>query len=241
MVTARGGVVGWWGRVVGPGATWVENAGTLGLALLGGRLAPSVASERGPARGQDGREELALRLLAVDLWGGAWCNNTPAAARWYHRDGQGRSQHLVFAAAHLHPFALAWLDRRDAPGRSRLVWALSLYGYLQVATLLVLWSRRRSVQRTAAVGATVGGVLLDRLLAPSARAPWFGPVYFVKLLAGHAGGAAVLPVDPLRRRAVSASPVGSCGGGVGRPTPAAAPTATTSPGRAGRPGPPAAR
>jgi hypothetical protein len=195
MVT-REGVTSWWDRVAGPGASRVENAGTLGLALLGGSLAPHLGSSRRSVPGQNGLADVALRVLAVDLWGGAWCNNTPAAARWYHREGQGRSQHLAFAAAHLHPFVMAWLDRPHTSSRSRLVWAFSLYGYLQLATLLVA-RRHRPARRVAAVAATLGGVLLDRFLGSSPRAPWFASVYYVKLLTGHVGGAAALPSDPL--------------------------------------------
>jgi hypothetical protein len=188
-----------WSRIVGPSATRTENAGTLGLALLGGAVAPALSRHGRPPSDGERPAVLTLSLLAVDLWGGAWCNNTPAAARWYHREGQGRSQHIRFAVAHLHPFLIAWLDRdRDTTGRSRLVWALSLYGYL-VGSTVVVASLDRRAQRVAAVTTTVGGILLDRLLGPSTRAPWFAPVFFVKLLTGHAGGAAALPVDPLGR------------------------------------------
>ena len=39
---------------------------------------------------------------------------------------------------------------------------------------------------------------------PSASAPWFAPVFFAKLLAGHVAGAALLPTDPLSRGAGAA-------------------------------------
>ncbi|GAA1437947.1 hypothetical protein GCM10009616_40610 [Microlunatus lacustris] len=198
MVVARRRVAELWDQVVGPGASRFENAGTLGSGLLGGALAPLLDAQRsGP--GRDRPAELALPLLAIDLWGGAWCNNTPTAARWYHREGRGRIQHLVFTAAHLHPFVVAWLDRRSPLHRSRLTWAISHYSYLQVATVLIA-SQRRRTQRVTAVAATLGGILLDRLLGPSDRAPWFAPVYYVKLLTGHVGGAAALRVDPLLDR-----------------------------------------
>lgn len=38
------------------------------------------------------------------------------------------------------------------------------------------------------------------LLGTSSSAPWFGPVYHFKLLAGHVGAAAALPRDPLTGR-----------------------------------------
>ena len=45
--------------------------------------------------------------------------------------------------------------------------------------------------------AAVGGVLLDRRLGSSPSAPWFAPVYYSRLLAGHAAGAALLSRDPV--------------------------------------------
>ncbi|MGR6965601.1 hypothetical protein ACU610_14155 [Geodermatophilus sp. URMC 61] len=127
--------------------------------------------------------------------GWAWCNNTPAAARWYHRDGQGAAQHLVFSAGHLHPVLLAWLD--GGAQRHRLRWGLALYGYLLAATAVVTACSDRRARRAVGLATTVGGVLLDRALGPSTSAPWFAPVFYVKLLAGHAAGAALLPADPL--------------------------------------------
>ncbi|MGY1672793.1 hypothetical protein [Geodermatophilus sp. SYSU D00710] len=189
----RDGLLGTWDRIAGPGAGTAENAGSLGLGLAGAVLAPVLTRRRtrppaGPA---------VLGLLALDLWGGAWCNNTPAAARWYHRPGQGARQHIAFAAGHLHPAVLAWLDAGPGTGRSRLRWAAALYGYLLAATALLTATGDRRTRRALGLATTAGGVLLDRALGPSAAAPWFGPVFYAKLLAGHAAGAALLPRDPL--------------------------------------------
>ena len=183
----RGGVAGTWDRIAGPGAGAAENAGSLGLGLVGAVLAPGLSR---PARRATAP---VLRLLALDLWGGAWCNNTPTAARWYHREGQGAAQHLAFAAGHLHPVVLARLDA--GPGRLR--WAVALYGYLVAATAVLTVVGHRGARRALGLATTAGGVLLDRALGPSPSAPWFAPVYFAKLLAGHAAGAALSPVDPL--------------------------------------------
>ncbi|SDB98913.1 hypothetical protein SAMN05660690_0078 [Geodermatophilus telluris] len=192
MAGPRSGPAGTWDRIAGPDAGTGENAGSLGLGLAGALLAPGLA------RGHGRRAAPVLRLLALDLWGGAWCNNTPSAARWYHRPGQGARQHLAFAAGHVHPAVLAWVDA-GGPGdrRARLRWAAALYAYLLAATALLTATRARRTRRVLGLATTAGGVLLDRALTPSAAAPWFAPVFFAKLLAGHAAGAALLPADPL--------------------------------------------
>ncbi|WP_432510598.1 hypothetical protein [Kineococcus sp. SYSU DK001] len=136
--------------------------------------------------------------MALDLWGGAWCNNTPAAARWYHRPGQGPRQRLLFCAAHLHPFVLAWLDGAPA-GRWRWRRAVAEYGYVLVSATAIEGVRDPRTRRVVGVLATAGGVVLWRVLGASPGAPWFAPVYFTKLLAGHVAGAAVLRVEQWTR------------------------------------------
>ena len=201
MDRVRTGLLGRWDRAVGPGATTAENVGTVCLAVAGALLAPRFGSDASPdpkAFAQRSRH-LAVRVMAFDLWGGAWCNNTPASARWYQREGQGPTQHLTFAAAHLHPFLLAWLDRSEKDGRPRWLWASALYGYLMVATVVVTQGEHR--RRRVGLVATAGGVALNEFLGGSASAPWFAPVYYVKLLAGHAAGAAATPGGPFTGRA----------------------------------------
>ncbi|HYO34671.1 MAG TPA: hypothetical protein VER97_01230 [Geodermatophilus sp.] len=134
-----------------------------------------------------------LRLLALDLWGGAWCDNTPTAARWYHREGRGRRSTWPSRRGHLHPVVLARLDA--GPGRLR--WAVAPYGYLVAATAVLIAVGHRGARRALGLATTAGGVFLDRALGPSPSAPWFAPVYFATLLAGHVAGAALSPADPL--------------------------------------------
>jgi hypothetical protein len=173
-----------WDEFVGPEATAVENTLTLGTGLAGLVVAPSLsAAARTLPRG----EALLLRLLAGDLWGGAVANNTLACARWYERPGQTDDDHLRFGAAHLHPLLVAALDRRDPGGRvPGPVWAVGHYGYLMLATVLIRHAPGRR-RRLTAVALTLGGIMLDRALGPARVAPWFGPVYYAKLLLGHAG------------------------------------------------------
>lgn len=183
MTQIREGLLGSWDRLVGPGASARENVGTVVSAVVG-----RVVASRSGSQDQGRRRRatsLILEAMAIDLWGGAWCNNTLAATRWYHRDGHGPSDRLRFARAHLHPFVLAWMDVEGGSTRDRWLWACAVYGYLMAAVPFV----ERGNRERRGLFATIGGVAVDVRLGPSPTAPWFGPIYFVKLLAGHVGGA----------------------------------------------------
>ncbi|MGW0162473.1 hypothetical protein ACWDUN_24460 [Mycobacterium sp. NPDC003323] len=169
-----------WYDFVGREATRTDNTITLTLAALGA-LAAHLVSRHDLSTA----EELVVDGLAGDLWGGLWANNTRACARWYERPGQTNRDHVKFAAAHLHPAAIAWLDRNDRDGGA--VWAGAHYGYLMAATVLIRCLPRR--RRLLGVVTTAGGVVLDRALGPSSAAPWFAPVFYGKLLLGHASAA----------------------------------------------------
>ncbi|WP_104433011.1 hypothetical protein [Kineococcus xinjiangensis] len=117
-------------------------------------LAPRLAAPGACGRG--GTPSALVRLTALDLWGGAWCNNTPAAARWYHRLWQGARRRLLFCAAHLHPFAVAWLDGERA-GRLRWTRACVQYGYLLLAATAIEGAPGPRSRRVLGVSATAGG------------------------------------------------------------------------------------
>lgn len=177
-----GGLRKGWYDLVGPETTPAGSAIALGLGVLGVAAAPALARPLLPA----GRR-VALALMAADLWGGAWVNNTRACARWYERAGQTDGDHLRFAAAHLHPVAVAWLDSGQTHRVPPPVWAGAHYAYLMAATVAIRRAGRG--RRALGVAATIGGVVLDRALGPSAAAPWFAPVFYAKLLSGHAAAA----------------------------------------------------
>jgi hypothetical protein len=180
MGRARAWIRDKWYDFVGPEATRTDNTITLTLAAVGGLAAHRLARHNlGTA------DELVLDGLAGDLWGGAWANNTRACARWYERPGQTDRDHLKFGAAHLHPWAYAWIDRDHRANPA--VWAAAHYGYLLAATVLIRAQPRH--RRLLGVLTCAGGVALDRALGPSSAAPWFAPVFYAKLLLGHASAA----------------------------------------------------
>lgn len=182
-----------WNNFVGPEATTLDNTVTLGLAALGAVTAPAATfTDRPVPTGH----RLLLRLLATDLWGGAWVNNTAACARWYERDRYERpsrteTDHMMFAAMHVHPAVVAWMDRDQPRSVHPVVWAGAHYGYLMASTAVI--RRRPHHRRRLGIALTVGGVALDLGLGPSRVAPWFAPVYYAKLLLGHAAAAALRP------------------------------------------------
>lgn len=177
-----------WDNFVGPEATTLDNTVTLGLAAFGAVAAPAVTCTGRPV---PAGQRLLLRLLATDLWGGAWVNNTAACAQWYERPSQSEADHMTFAALHVHPAAIAWMDRNRPRRVHPVVWAGAHYGYLMASTAVI--RRNPHHRRQLGIALTAGGVAVDFALGPSRVAPWFAPVYYVKLLLGHAGAAALRP------------------------------------------------
>ncbi|MEE2061046.1 hypothetical protein [Rhodococcus artemisiae] len=171
-----------WDEFVGPEAGPVENTVTAALSVLGAIAAPTLSRR---SRDLSGAESLTLRACAVDLWGGAWVNNTRACARWYERPGASGTDHLKFAALHVHPFVFAWWDRDEANRMPVWLWAGAQYGYMMAATVAIRATPR--YRRPLGAALAVGGIALDRALGSSRTAPWFAPVYYTKLLLGHAG------------------------------------------------------
>lgn len=171
-----------WARFVGPEATRFNHALAIGSAIAGAVAAGLWARRRGGGLGTVGL----VAVMAADLVGGAYVNNTRACVRWYERAGQGDREHLAFAALHAHPVLVAWVDRRLGAREHALAWAVAQYGYMMVATVIIRSCPVR--RRILGVALTAGGVALDRTLGPSTSVPWFSWTYYPKLLMGHAAG-----------------------------------------------------
>ncbi|NYI68045.1 hypothetical protein [Spelaeicoccus albus] len=186
----------WWGEFVGPEATPTNDVLTAATALFGAAVAPAIVRRRGGTR----LGALIAVGLAGDLVGGAYVNNTRACARWYERPGQGVTEHLIFAALHVHPAVVAWMDRDAAKRIPGPWWALAHYSYMLGSAAAI--QRYRSRRRTLGVILTIGGIALDRAIGSSHTAPWLAWTYYPKLLLGHAAAAAWsdddLAVDDVR-------------------------------------------
>ncbi len=141
-----------WGEFVGPEAGTRESVVILGVAAVGAAAAPAVVRRRGGASRWD---EVVAGVLALDLWGGAWADNTRACARWYERPGQGDAEHYGFAALHVHPVLVVWLDRAEPRRVPGWAWAGAHYAYLVAATVAIRRLSRH--RRVLGVALTAGG------------------------------------------------------------------------------------
>lgn len=179
-----------WAEFVGPEATRTNLALTVAASAAG--LTASVWTAR--RAGAKTAAKMVLSVLATDLAGGAYVNNTRACARWYERPGQGHRHHLQFAGLHLHPVAIAVADRSVGQQDQVLRWSALHYGYLMASTVAIRRFPRH--RRGLGLALTAGGLALDRVLGPSAVAPWFAWTYYPKLLMGHAASS-LWPDDDL--------------------------------------------
>lgn len=170
----------YWGQLVGPEATPLNTTVSVASCAVGMFGGAWVARRSGAGHWLTAF----VSLLATDLVGGAYVNNTRACARWYERPGQGSKQHLAFAAAHLHPFALAYADRRVGQRPDAVRWSVAHYIYMMASTAAIRSIAER--RRSAGVIFTAGGLMLDRAIGPSEVAPWFAWTFYPKLLMGHA-------------------------------------------------------
>ncbi len=175
----RRGVLGLLDKITGPGATGVEVALQLLLPLIATLVAYRYAQEMMPAWPW---WKIALFcVLAFDMMGGIVTNATSSAKRWYHRDGQGKKQHLSFIAVHTIHVALVALIFRDFDA----AYFAGFSGYLIVSALITL-SVPLYLRRPLALFLCATGFLLEIYSwgAPVEIA-WFTPLLLIKLLAAH--------------------------------------------------------
>jgi hypothetical protein len=175
----RRGLLGEWDKFVGPGQTRAEFWLVMIPSLVGGLALAGYAQWQGLTWGP--AQYIVAVLLAFDLVGGVITNATATAKRWYHRDGQGRRQHISFVAVHAAQlFLVAWLFRgMDWP------YFVVFYGYLMAASLAIVFVPQY-LQRPVALLLVVGAILLEAYGFPATPGmEWFVAVFFLKLLISH--------------------------------------------------------
>lgn len=173
-IEPRRGIAGAWDRFVGPGATLGENLGTLLIAVLAAAAAGLDASLR-----LDGSwlQVAVSAALAFDVIAGVWANATPAARRWYHREGQGPSKIIGFSAVHVHPFLLVWVWDQS------WVWAAVVYLSILLSTA-ALHALPMRLRLAAGLVLSVCVVWGAAAIEPAMLA-WFVPAMALKLVVAH--------------------------------------------------------
>jgi len=151
--TPRLGWKGSWDKFVGPGATDAEEWLQLGAGLIiGAAMVGLFWQANGLQAGW--LVFVFVVVLALDLGGGLITNSTATAKRWYHRAEHSKFALFKFIAIHgLHVGAVAWIFADEA----LLYFAVS-YGFLMLATALILWVPLY-LQRPAAVSFFAIGLL----------------------------------------------------------------------------------
>jgi hypothetical protein len=174
----RKGLFGVLDQILGPGATPAEVGLQMLISLVA--MVAVVVYAFLSHLGWNWLQYLIAAVIAFDIAGGVFTNATSAAKRWYHRPGQGFWQHLEFTAIHIHPFIIAWLFLG-------MDWSYGLivYGYLLIATLVILLVPQY-LQRPVAMAAYAGGLLVALYVVPLIPGlEWFVPFFYLKLLVSH--------------------------------------------------------
>jgi hypothetical protein len=179
QIMPRTGVSGLWDRLIGPGATNGELA-LLSMGSIGGTVFVLLNALTRQLEWNALQYLIAL-FLAFDLFGGVIANATPSAKRWYHREGQTATHHLVFVAIHIVQLLMVLFFFRP----NHWIFLAVSYSYLLVASCFILWMPVK-LQRPSAYLAFMGGLLISQsLIAPIPGLEWFLPVFYLKLLVSH--------------------------------------------------------
>lgn len=175
----RQGISGALDKLIGPGATPAEVWLQVVPAVLAGIVVPVYAIVSSLAWSP--LQLFIGALLAFDLTGGIITNATSSAKRWYHRPGQGFSQHLVFVVIHVvHVFVVAWLFRSHDWPFFGIVSA-----YLLVASVIILHTPQY-LQRPVALMLFALTLLINTYtLTSTVGLEWFVPFFYLKLLVSH--------------------------------------------------------
>lgn len=122
---------------------------------------------------------LILLIVAFDLAGGVAANATLASTRGYHREKEPYRP-LLFAVAHIQPFALALVFPAYGMPEALALWLAGLAGVL--GTILV----PSSIKRAFALGYCALAISVFVALGQPDGLAWLAPVFLLKLVAAHA-------------------------------------------------------
>lgn len=175
----RKGLPGVLDRFVGPGATPAELALQFSLPL--GAAGAAVVYAACALGTWSTIQYILCALLSFDIVGGIITNATSSAKRWYHRAGQGFSQHFGFVTLHLaHLTLVSWLFLN-----LDLMWIIVSGAYLLFAGFTII-SVPLYLQRPVALSLYTGSLILVLYaLVPPPGMEWFLPLFYLKLLVAH--------------------------------------------------------
>lgn len=182
----RRGLLGQWDEFIGPGATRHELL-LIWLAGIGG-VAGAVLYAWTREMHWSAIQWAVAVLTALDLFAGVVANATSTTKRWYHRPGRTSRHHLLFAAAHLYPFLIAWIFRSGD-----WLYAVLVYGYMLTAAGLIVQAPVYLKRPLAMLLFLAGLAIPWLLLAPTPGLHWFVPVLYLKILVCH-----LVPETPYR-------------------------------------------
>jgi hypothetical protein len=176
----RGGALGVWDRIVGPGMPADEAR----IVLLAGLAGAAVAAWRFDAKMGFGWAVALAALIGFDVIGGAVCNATQTTKRWYDRNQHARRAKLGFILPHLGYVALvAWLWRGSQ--------AFDVGYFVTVSAALVAGAVVILTAPGRLAGPMAFGMFLAALTAITVSVgltpglEWFAPGLLLKLLIGH--------------------------------------------------------
>ena len=162
-------------KFIGPGATraeiWLQSLVPVLAIVVALYLAPEWSA----------LQQIVAALLVGDIVGGIITNATSTAKRWYHREGQGRWQHMGFISLHfiqLSVFNAVFME-------FSLLWIAITGGFMLLASWLVLVMPLYLQRPVALTLYSLGLVLSLYVFDSPAGLEWFLPFFYLKLLVSH--------------------------------------------------------
>lgn len=164
---------GAWHDLVGP-----LDRGASAVVLVVSAAAAAAVSVPTSRRAGVARGTVA-GIIAFDLVGGLVAFQLPASRQKYARSTL-RSR-MTFALAHVQPFALPILGEGSLP-RAAARYSTAVLATAALERFAPRTASRRVLANSVAALASTADVLTD-----VSDQRWFGPVYLMKVIGGHAG------------------------------------------------------
>lgn len=183
----RLGIKGGIDKFCGPGATRLEMILQSVVPIFAGFVAAyyGYLGEFGWSVTQ----YLICFVIGFDIMGGIITNSTSSGKRWYHRAGQGFTEHMFFILLHfiqITTIACLYMD-------FDLLWIFTVGSYLVVASTVILIIPLYLQRPVAFTLYSIAIVLSIYLLETPVGLEWFLPLFYLKLLVSH-----ILREEPYR-------------------------------------------